>query len=356
MRPRGRSARPAGRAASRAGPLLRRDGLAPLRPPAPRARRTTPRAGGPVWPVLEPHLAPGRGGALALRLMAAVHRLVLTGRAPALARPLPERGRRLAGSKERGRPCATWSSARATRSARSPRGRARRTRSDAALRCCSGSWRTAARTGLPFRLLEVGASAGLNLRWDRFRYGGGGAAWGPRGQPRGPLRPLGRRAPFADARIEVVERRGCDLHPLDPGREEDRLTLHVLRVGRPDRALRAPAGRPGAGRARARGRRRRVAHEWLPEQLARAARRGHAPSCTTRSWTSTCRTSRAGRSTAPWTRRARAPPRVRRSPGSASSRRRRSASTRSRSRLWPGGEERRLALSGAHGTGVGARP
>ena len=37
----------------------------------------------------------------------------------------------------------------------------------------------AAHTGLPLRTFEVGASAGLNLRWDRFFYEARGATWGP---------------------------------------------------------------------------------------------------------------------------------------------------------------------------------
>jgi hypothetical protein len=49
-------------------------------------------SGGPVLDVLAPHVAPGRGGALALRFLAAVHRLVLTGQAEALARFYPSAG------------------------------------------------------------------------------------------------------------------------------------------------------------------------------------------------------------------------------------------------------------------------
>jgi hypothetical protein len=33
-------------------------------------------------------------------------------------------------------------------------------------------------TGLPLRLLEIGSSAGLNLRWDRYRYEWPGGSWG----------------------------------------------------------------------------------------------------------------------------------------------------------------------------------
>ena len=40
-------------------------------------------------------------------------------------------------------------------------------------------------TGRPLRLLEIGASAGLNLRFDRYRYEQDDEAWGPRDSPRG---------------------------------------------------------------------------------------------------------------------------------------------------------------------------
>ncbi len=37
----------------------------------------------------------------------------------------------------------------------------------------------AAETAMPLRLLEVGASAGLSLRWDHYRYLGNDFSWGP---------------------------------------------------------------------------------------------------------------------------------------------------------------------------------
>lgn len=181
-------------------------------------------SGGPCWAVLAPQVAPGRGDALALRFMAAVHRLVLTHRAPALARHYPSAGGTAgpAGAPEAFLtvvaehvealtglvvlPCQTNEVGRT-----------------AAL--VGGFLDVAGATGLPLRVLEVGASAGLNLRWDRFRFGGGGAWWG---DPDSPVDLAGLWAsppPLPGGPVEVVERRGCDLQPVDPMSAEGRLAL-----------------------------------------------------------------------------------------------------------------------------------
>jgi hypothetical protein len=80
-------------------------------------------------------------------------------------------------------------------------------------------------TGLPLRVLELGSSAGLNLRFDRYRYEQDGESFG---DPRSPVRfdNLWKRGrvPF-DADCRVAERRGCDRDPVDATTEEGRLTL-----------------------------------------------------------------------------------------------------------------------------------
>lgn len=79
-------------------------------------------------------------------------------------------------------------------------------------------------TGLPLALWELGCSAGLNLRCDRFRLDAGPTKFGPQTSPlslhpewRGPC-----PAPYA---VEVTDRRGVDLNPLDPATPETRLRL-----------------------------------------------------------------------------------------------------------------------------------
>jgi len=228
-------------------------------------------AAGPVLDLLEPFDAPNlRADALALRLMAAVHRLVLTGAAPRLAAHYPSVGgtASLDGSWEAFRDVVI--------------GQGRRLRPLVALPCqtnevgrCAplafGFLELAAGYGLPLRLLEVGASAGLNLRFEHYRYGGGGGVWGPADSPVD-LSGLWREPPHLPHALSVVERRGCDRRPIDIATSEGRLQLEsslwadqVQRLARLRGAF-AVAARVPASVEQA------SVDEWLPHALAEPRR------------------------------------------------------------------------------------
>jgi hypothetical protein len=162
--------------------------------------------------------------ALALRLMGAVHRLVLEGAAPALARTYPSAG----GHAD---PEAAWPAFLAVVEERFDAvsaGIDRPVQTNEVGRAgalVGGFLEVARRTGLPLRVFEVGASAGLNLRWDRFLYEARGATWGP---PDSPVRLCSYNTDAAlpfDVEAQVVERAGCDAAPVDPTTEDGRLTL-----------------------------------------------------------------------------------------------------------------------------------
>jgi hypothetical protein len=180
-------------------------------------------ADGPTWDLLAPFAAEPGTAALALRLMGAVHALVLEGALPELAAHYPSTG-------GDGDPAAAWpifrqalSDQGATISQRLARGcQTNEVGRSAAL--LGGFLEAAHRSGLPLRLLELGASAGLNLRWDHYRYEAFEGAWGDSASP---VRfdhsfdvppPLNRSA-------EVGERKGCDLEPIDATSAEGALTL-----------------------------------------------------------------------------------------------------------------------------------
>jgi hypothetical protein len=85
----------------------------------------------------------------------------------------------------------------------------------------------------PMELLELGASAGLNLLLDRYGHDLGGVRAGDRDSPL-QLRPEWTGPPPPDAPVEVARRRGVDLHPVDARRDGDRLLAYVW----PDQARR----------------------------------------------------------------------------------------------------------------------
>jgi hypothetical protein len=224
--------------------------------------------GGPTLRVLEGHEDDPKDSALALRLMGAVHRLALTGRAPALAR----RYAAVDGDGER-----TWEAFRATLEERvgelGPLVE-RPVQTNEVGRCAAllpGFLDVAARTGRPLRMLEVGASAGLNLGWSEYRYEAGDFAWGP---PESALRiefELAGGAGLAAVPATVAERAGCDASPVDPGSEEGRLTLlsyawpdQVARMERLRAALAIAAARPAPVE-------RGGAVEWAAARLAEPA-------------------------------------------------------------------------------------
>jgi hypothetical protein len=182
-------------------------------------------AGGPAYDVLRGHEHDPGPSALALRLMGGAHRLVLEGRAPALAVTYPSVG----GS---GDPDAAWAALRPVLSEfaeelRAALGQPPQTNEvgrSAAL--IGGLLHLTADDDRPLRLVEIGASAGLNLRADLFRVElADGRSVGPAESPvvlrdawRGPPPPL-------RARLQVVERAGCDMSPLDPTTTDGRLRL-----------------------------------------------------------------------------------------------------------------------------------
>ncbi|MBF9033893.1 DUF2332 family protein [Rhodobacterales bacterium HKCCE2091] len=80
------------------------------------------------------------------------------------------------------------------------------------------------RYDLPLSVSELGASAGLNLSFDAFRLE---TPDGPRGAPgsRVVLRPDWDGPAPPRRPVEIADRAGIDLNPLDPGTPEGRLRL-----------------------------------------------------------------------------------------------------------------------------------
>jgi hypothetical protein len=182
--------------------------------------------GGPCWAVLRGREQDPKGSAMALRFMGSIHRLVLDGRSPELARFYPSVGGGGGSANDR------WEAFSATAEEHTPELRElvrRPVQTNEVGRCSAllGAFLLEAkRTGRPMRLLEVGASAGLNLRWDYYRYEAGERVWG---DARSPVRIKwvlqGDRRPPLDVIPDILERRGCDLAPVDVTEPDGKLTL-----------------------------------------------------------------------------------------------------------------------------------
>jgi hypothetical protein len=178
-------------------------------------------AQGPTWEVLRGHEQDSASSALALRLMGAVNRLVLRGDEPALAACYGDRG---------GDRSIAWQTFRTVLERNVERLQQlveRPVQTNEVGRCAAllpGFLTFAAETDLPLRLLEVGASAGLNLHWDRYRYLADRFSWGPAASPVEIEFELQGELGFSP-QIAVAERQGCDAAPIDPTTSEGTLSL-----------------------------------------------------------------------------------------------------------------------------------
>lgn len=227
-------------------------------------------AGGVVASLMDGIPAPP-GSVPQLRLMAALHELVLSGRVPELARFYPS----ARGDQPPGR---AWPVAREALQdnfdwIRARLGRTVQTNEPGRSAVLYGAllWLTD-RHRLPIRLLEIGASAGLNLRVDRWRYVVAGAELGNRDSAVEFVEPWRPPPPIDVARaaseLEIRARAGCDSAPLSPAREADRTRLEsyiwpdeIARIKRLRAAL-DEASREPVPVARA------SAAQWLPDALA----------------------------------------------------------------------------------------
>jgi hypothetical protein len=184
-------------------------------------------SGGPTARVLDGFLDDRLASGLALRLLGGVHAQVLSGGAPALAAFYPSAGgqpEQVAGSP---RAWAAFRQALAEHRAevRSWLGHPPQTNEVGRAAALLGGLRfIAAEASLPIRLVEVGASAGLNLRADWFCVPGPAGSYG---DVRSPVVLAGGWQGVAppDAAIEVVHRTGGDIAPVDPLTEDGRLRL-----------------------------------------------------------------------------------------------------------------------------------
>ncbi len=181
-------------------------------------------SGGPTIAAMGEYASAPFGNAYHLRLLGGLHRMALANEAPGLRAHYPSTG-------GDGDARAVWPVVEALLRDPPPalRGALERPLQTnevgrSASLAAGMAW-VARVTGLPLRVLEIGSSAGLNLRLDRYFYAAGGRTWG---DPSSTVRFVESWddgvPPFGDHTV-VRERRGCDLAPIDVAQPGADLTL-----------------------------------------------------------------------------------------------------------------------------------
>jgi hypothetical protein len=205
---------------------------------------------------------------LTTRLLGGLHRLALDGQAPALAALYPSCGGQWSGEfledpvRTTLRDNTGFLSSYITLPPQT-----NEVRRSAALH--GGFLAAAAQTGLPLALREIGASAGLNLMWDQFRYANAAYSWKVTGSDVWIETEWSGGLPDVDAPVQIADRAGCDISPLDVINLEDRRRLESYVW--PDQAERLERLRSAIGIAKKLRPRLDTAdaEDWLRGELGR---------------------------------------------------------------------------------------
>jgi hypothetical protein len=163
--------------------------------------------------------------ALPLRVLAAVHAMVLGGRAPGLAAFYPSAQGHFEADAAWRALCDLCDAHRTElqHAAATLRVQTNEVRRSAVL--APGFLRVAARTGLPLRIREIGSSAGLNLIFDRYGYELGSHRLGDADSPLQLTASWDGGTPDLAATLRVASRRGCDVAPFEVRDPQHRLRL-----------------------------------------------------------------------------------------------------------------------------------
>ena len=179
---------------------------------------------GPVWNVLAPFADAPFEDAHVLRFLAGIHKLVLDGSAPDLAAHFPSTG----GDGDARAAIAAIvglldKSPQAVQDALAVPPQTNEVGRSPAL--ASGLMVIAGQTGMPIHLREIGSSGGLNLRLDSYWFEQDGEGWGKQESPLRFENLWEGGSPSFSEGAEIVDRRGCDRHPIDATSPTGALTL-----------------------------------------------------------------------------------------------------------------------------------
>jgi hypothetical protein len=177
--------------------------------------------------VLDGHLTEPGASALGLRMLGGAHALALSGQAPDLAAFYPSAGG-TAGPGPASQ--AAWAALRALLASRTTEirgwltGPPQTNEVGRGAALIGGLCHLVAAVPRPIRLFEIGSSAGLNLRADRFHIPGDAGRYGDPGALV-VLPGAWQGHPPPAATVQVTVRSGGDLHPIDPVSPDGRLRL-----------------------------------------------------------------------------------------------------------------------------------